>query len=111
MHAGMILLKSACGELLWAKHESWQNSGSSETTYLFEILLRAQTYYDRVKAANSVLIIGGGPVGVETAGEIMADFPGMFTKSIISLQGLRLHCAERTQLVEPSWQGALTCSA
>ena len=36
-----------------------------------------QSSYDRIKAANSVLIIGGGPTGVETAAEILAEFPGM----------------------------------
>lgn len=29
----------------------------------------------KVRAANSVLIVGGGPVGVELAGEIATDFP------------------------------------
>ena len=29
----------------------------------------------KLSAANSVLIIGGGPVGVELAGEIATDFP------------------------------------
>jgi hypothetical protein len=31
--------------------------------------------YKKVKAADSILIIGGGPVGVELAGEIVVDFP------------------------------------
>jgi NADH dehydrogenase FAD-containing subunit len=30
---------------------------------------------DKLKAANSVLIVGGGPVAVELAGEIAIDFP------------------------------------
>ncbi|KAK9170314.1 hypothetical protein Syun_002454 [Stephania yunnanensis] len=29
----------------------------------------------KIKSANSILIIGGGPTGVELAGEIAADFP------------------------------------
>ncbi len=29
----------------------------------------------KLEAADSVLIIGGGPVGVEFAGEIVVDFP------------------------------------
>jgi NADH dehydrogenase FAD-containing subunit len=29
----------------------------------------------RLQAAETVLIIGGGPVGVELAGEIATDFP------------------------------------
>jgi NADH dehydrogenase FAD-containing subunit len=29
----------------------------------------------KLEAADSVLIIGGGPVGVELAGEIVVDFP------------------------------------
>ncbi|KAF7823201.1 apoptosis-inducing factor-like protein A-like [Senna tora] len=30
---------------------------------------------EKIKAANSVLIVGGGPTGVELAGEIAVDFP------------------------------------
>lgn len=30
----------------------------------------------RIGAAKSILIVGGGPVGVELAGEIVTDFPG-----------------------------------
>ncbi|KAK8954490.1 hypothetical protein KSP39_PZI001674 [Platanthera zijinensis] len=32
-------------------------------------------YYEKIKASNSILIIGGGPTGVELAGEIAVDFP------------------------------------
>lgn len=31
--------------------------------------------YDKIKAAQSILIVGGGPTGVELAGEIAVDFP------------------------------------
>ncbi|XP_059307783.1 uncharacterized protein LOC132059244 [Lycium ferocissimum] len=30
---------------------------------------------EKIKAANSILIVGGGPTGVELAGEIAVDFP------------------------------------
>lgn len=30
---------------------------------------------DKIKSANSILIVGGGPTGVELAGEITVDFP------------------------------------
>lgn len=36
----------------------------------------------KLLAADSVLIIGGGPVGVELAGEIVVDFP---TKKVMSI--------------------------
>ena len=36
----------------------------------------------KLVAANSVLIIGGGPVGVELAGEIAVDFP---TKKVMTI--------------------------
>jgi NADH dehydrogenase FAD-containing subunit len=39
--------------------------------------------YEKVKAADSILIIGGGPVGVELAGEIVVDFP---TKKVTLIQ-------------------------
>lgn len=32
--------------------------------------------YEKIKSSNSILIIGGGPTGVELAGEIATDFPG-----------------------------------
>ncbi|KAF7805747.1 apoptosis-inducing factor-like protein A-like [Senna tora] len=31
--------------------------------------------FDKIKSAKSILIIGGGPTGVELAGEIASDFP------------------------------------
>ncbi|KAG9146766.1 hypothetical protein Leryth_005084 [Lithospermum erythrorhizon] len=31
--------------------------------------------HERIRSANSILIVGGGPVGVELAGEISVDFP------------------------------------
>ncbi|KZV55265.1 apoptosis-inducing factorA-like [Dorcoceras hygrometricum] len=34
-----------------------------------------QAEQEKIKSANSVLIIGGGPTGVELAGEICVDFP------------------------------------
>ncbi|KAL0922133.1 hypothetical protein M5K25_006095 [Dendrobium thyrsiflorum] len=34
-----------------------------------------QQDYKKIKASNSILIIGGGPTGVELAGEIAVDFP------------------------------------
>ncbi|CAM6016516.1 unnamed protein product [Sphagnum balticum] len=39
--------------------------------------------YKKVKAADSILIIGGGPVGVELAAEIVVDFP---TKKVTLIQ-------------------------
>lgn len=36
----------------------------------------AQDGFERLKAASSVLIVGGGPVGVELAGEIAEELPG-----------------------------------
>lgn len=36
----------------------------------------------KLSAANTVLIIGGGPVGVELAGEIAVDFPEKKVSSI-----------------------------
>lgn len=34
-----------------------------------------QAEHEKIKSANSILIIGGGPTGVELAGEIAVDFP------------------------------------
>ncbi|XP_031486165.1 uncharacterized protein LOC116254744 [Nymphaea colorata] len=40
-----------------------------------ERLKEFQESYEKIKASNSVLIVGGGPTGVELAGEIAVDFP------------------------------------
>ncbi|KAL5709156.1 hypothetical protein ACHQM5_019876 [Ranunculus cassubicifolius] len=34
-----------------------------------------QAEYEKINSANSILIVGGGPTGVELAGEIVVDFP------------------------------------
>lgn len=39
-----------------------------------ESLLKYQATYDKIKTSNSILIIGGGPTGVELAGEIATQF-------------------------------------
>lgn len=46
------------------------------------------TDFEKIKSANSVLIVGGGPTGVELAGEIAVDFPGK--KVILVHRGTRL---------------------
>lgn len=38
-------------------------------------LISRFTEYEKIKAADSILIVGGGPTGVELAAEIAADFP------------------------------------
>ena len=47
-----------------------------------------QTDYEKIKEAKTILIIGGGPVGVELAGEIVVDFPDK--KVILAHGGSRL---------------------
>ncbi|KAH9317367.1 hypothetical protein KI387_019136 [Taxus chinensis] len=44
--------------------------------------------YDKISNARTVLIIGGGPTGVELAGEITVDFP--YKKVILIHKGSRL---------------------
>ncbi|KAK9733164.1 hypothetical protein RND81_04G048000 [Saponaria officinalis] len=38
-------------------------------------LLKYHTSYDKISSSNTILIIGGGPTGVELAGEIISEFP------------------------------------
>ncbi|KAJ9542833.1 hypothetical protein OSB04_029339 [Centaurea solstitialis] len=40
-----------------------------------ERLVQYQAENEKIKAAQSILIVGGGPTGVELAGEIAVDFP------------------------------------
>ncbi|KAF4401219.1 hypothetical protein G4B88_014060 [Cannabis sativa] len=40
-----------------------------------ERLGQYEAEYEKIKSANSILIVGGGPTGVELAGEIVYDFP------------------------------------
>lgn len=47
-----------------------------------------QTEHEKIKSASSVLIVGGGPTGVELAGEIAVDFPNK--KVILVHRGSRL---------------------
>ncbi|KAK1431395.1 hypothetical protein QVD17_07853 [Tagetes erecta] len=41
-----------------------------------ERLRQFEADYEKIKSSDSILIVGGGPTGVELAGEIVADFPG-----------------------------------
>lgn len=43
-------------------------------TYIFFCMLAADN--GKIESSESVLIIGGGPTGVELAGEIVVDYPG-----------------------------------
>ncbi|KAH9769179.1 Pyr redox 2 domain-containing protein [Citrus sinensis] len=40
-----------------------------------ERLSQYEKEFEKLKSANSVLVVGGGPTGVELAGEIAVDFP------------------------------------
>ncbi|KAJ8526341.1 hypothetical protein K7X08_028818 [Anisodus acutangulus] len=48
-----------------------QNTASTKT----EKINQYQAENEKIKAANSILIVGGGPTGVELAAEIVVDFP------------------------------------
>ncbi|GMN73097.1 hypothetical protein TIFTF001_052125 [Ficus carica] len=41
-----------------------------------ERLSQYKSEFEKIKSADSILIVGGGPTGVELAGEIAVDFPG-----------------------------------
>ncbi|GMN61000.1 hypothetical protein TIFTF001_030080 [Ficus carica] len=41
-----------------------------------ERLNHYKSEFEKIKSADSILIVGGGPTGVELAGEIAVDFPG-----------------------------------
>ena len=41
-------------------------------------LLDIQSYINELKTINSIIVIGGGLVGVELAGEIISRIPGIY---------------------------------
>ncbi|KAI3982602.1 hypothetical protein MKX01_031341 [Papaver californicum] len=47
-----------------------------------------QAEYNKIESADSILIIGGGPSGVELAGELAVDFPGKKVTLVHSRQRL-----------------------
>ncbi|KAL0417551.1 UNVERIFIED_CONTAM: Apoptosis-inducing factorA [Sesamum radiatum] len=81
-----------------------------------ERLKEYQTEHERIRSASSVLIVGGGPAGVELAGEIAVDFP---EKVVLVHEGSRLlefigpKAADKTlewlksKRVERGWVGRL----
>lgn len=55
---------------------------------LHSTLVFCAAEHQKIKASNTILIVGGGPTGVELAGEIAVDFPDK--KVIIVHRGPRL---------------------
>ncbi|KAI8539645.1 hypothetical protein RHMOL_Rhmol09G0198900 [Rhododendron molle] len=51
-------------------------------------LSQYQSEHQKIKSSNTILIVGGGPTGVELAGEIAVDFPDK--KVIVVHRGSRL---------------------
>ena len=41
-----------------------------------------ENFTDEIKQAKSIIVVGGGAVGVELAGEIATDYPGQKTVSL-----------------------------
>ncbi|XP_071732070.1 uncharacterized protein [Rutidosis leptorrhynchoides] len=41
----------------------------------YERITQYEAEYDKIKSSDTILIVGGGPTGVELAGEIIVDFP------------------------------------
>lgn len=54
----------------------------SDAVTKIEKLSRYEADHEKIKSANSILIIGGGPTGVELAGEIAVDFPDKKVKLV-----------------------------
>lgn len=42
---------------------------------MWNSLISSYAEFEKIRSSNSILIIGGGPTGVELAGEIAVDFP------------------------------------
>ncbi|KAL8198105.1 hypothetical protein R6Q57_024306 [Mikania cordata] len=53
-----------------------------------ERLRQFEADYEKIKSSDTILIVGGGPTGVELAGEIAVDFPAKKVKLVH--RGLRL---------------------
>ncbi|KAK8967622.1 hypothetical protein KSP40_PGU021872 [Platanthera guangdongensis] len=52
-----------------------QTADGRKFPYDYLVVATGHPNYEKIKASNSILIIGGGPTGVELAGEIAVDFP------------------------------------
>ncbi|KAK9075092.1 hypothetical protein SSX86_003411 [Deinandra increscens subsp. villosa] len=47
-----------------------------------ERLKQFEAYYEKINSSESILIVGGGPTGVELAAEIVVDFPAKKVKLV-----------------------------
>lgn len=61
----------------------------------------------QIETSSSILIVGGGPVGIEFAGEVAAHYNG---KSGRSRKEVTLVHAQKTYLTEPGWKDGFNSS-
>ena len=74
-----------------------------------------QAEQQRLKAADSVVVIGGGPVGVEVAAEILTDLPGAIETAAgrSCRASCNVHCVSRghasSTIVLMYWWACAAC--
>ena len=73
-----------------------------------EIKSDFRTLQAQVESSSSILVVGGGPVGIEFAGEVAAHYNGKAGRA--KKQGITIVHAQETYLTEPGWKDGFNSS-
>lgn len=73
-----------------------------------EIKSDFRTLQAQVESSSSILVVGGGPVGIEFAGEVAAHYNGKAGRA--KKQEITIVHAQETYLTEPGWKDGFNSS-
>lgn len=92
-----------------ATGSSYAVGKSSTALTLQQRLQELQGLAARVKAARSVLVVGGGPLGVELAGEVLTDLPGVEVTLVHGGQRLLPSLTPKASAAAEAWLRSKGC--
>ncbi|KAF6257738.1 type-II NADH dehydrogenase [Scenedesmus sp. NREL 46B-D3] len=92
-----------------ATGSSYAVGKSSTATTLQQRLQELQGLAGRVQAARSVLVVGGGPLGVELAGEVLTDLPGVEVTLVHGGQRLLPSLTPKASAAAEAWLRSKGC--